>query len=100
MRCAFMLLLAILAAASSFAARAQQPPVMEAMRASLPPTEVVRAKRIDPRVQQPLRFQLSDGSVDLMKAFSLSGFEGIGGVWNIPSQVAPPGTFDARYGQW
>jgi hypothetical protein len=24
-----------------------------------------------------LRFQLSDGSVDLMKAFSLGGFEGI-----------------------
>jgi len=25
-----------------------------------------------------LRFQLSDGSVDLMKAFSLGGFEGVG----------------------
>jgi hypothetical protein len=100
MRCAFILLLAILAAASPFATHAQQPPVMEGMRTSLPRIEVVRVKRIDPRVQQPLRFQLSDGSVDLMKAFSLSGFEGIGGVWNIPSQVVAPGTFDARYGQW
>jgi hypothetical protein len=103
MRRAFILLLSSLAAASPFAARAQQPPVMEpteAMRASLPRIEVVRVKRIDPPVPQLLRFQLSDGSVGLMKAFSLSGFEGIGGVWNIPPQVAPPGTFDARYGQW
>jgi hypothetical protein len=103
MRRAFILLFASLAAASPLAARAQQPPVMqptEAMRASLPRIEVVRVKRIDPAVPQLLRFQLSQGSVDLIKAFSLSGLEGIGGVWNIPAHIELPGTFDARYGQW
>jgi hypothetical protein len=44
-----------------------------------------------------LRFQLSDGSVDLMKAFSLGGFEGVGGAWNLPPTDE---TFDARFGQW
>jgi len=29
-------------------------------------------------------FRLSDDSVDLMKAFSLGGSEGIGGAWKIP----------------
>ena len=103
MRRAFILLFASLAAASPLAARAQQPPVMqptEAMRASLPRIEVVRVKRIDPAVPQLLRFQLSASSVDLMKAFSLSGFEGIGGVWKVPPHIAPPGTFDARWGEW
>jgi hypothetical protein len=44
-----------------------------------------------------LRFQLSDGSVDLTKAFSLGGLEGIGGVWKMPLSDE---TFDARYGRW
>ena len=103
MRRAFILLFASLAAASPLAAGAQQPPVIqptEAMRASLPRIEVVRVKRIDPAVPQLLRFQLSQGSVDLIKAFSLSGFEGIGGVWKVPPHIAPPGTFDARWGEW
>jgi hypothetical protein len=57
---------------------------------------VIRVKPIDPAAPKP-RFQLSDGSVDLMKAFSLGSFEGIGHAWKMP----PIGvTFDARYGQW
>jgi hypothetical protein len=55
-----------------------------------------RVKPIDPAAPM-LRFQLSDGSVDLMKAFSLGGFEGIGGVWKMPLSDE---TFDARYGRW
>jgi hypothetical protein len=51
---------------------------------------------IDPAAPM-LRFQLSDGSVDLMKAFSLGGLEGIGGVWKMPLSDE---TFDARYGRW
>jgi hypothetical protein len=70
-----------------------------AMMATLPRIEVVRVKPIDPAVRK-LRFQLSEGSVDLMKAFNLGGFEGIGGIWEIPPDMALPETFDARYGQW
>ncbi len=69
----------------------------EAMRATLPRIEVVHVKAIDP---VRLRFRLSDSSVDLMKAFSLGGSEGVGGVWEIPPHIALPETFDARYGQW
>src|SRR5436190_11985547 len=71
----------------------------DAMRATLPRIEVLRVKPIDPAVRR-LRFQLSDGSVDLMKAFSLGGSEGVGGVWKIPPHIALPETFDTRYGQW
>jgi hypothetical protein len=56
----------------------------------------VRVKPIDP-VAPKLRFQLSDGSVDLMKAFGLRGFEAVGGAWKIPPTDE---TFDARYGRW
>ena len=58
--------------------------------------EVVRVKPIDPAAPN-LRFQLSDGSVDLMKAFSLGGFEGVGGAWKMPPTDE---TFDTRYGRW
>ena len=68
----------------------------QATTAKLPQIEVVRVKPIDPAASM-LRFQLSDGSVDLMKAFSLGGLEGIGGVWKMPLSDE---TFDARYGRW
>jgi hypothetical protein len=46
---------------------------------------------------QQNKIQLSEGSVDLMKAFSLGGFEGIGGAWKMPPMDE---TFDARFGRW
>ena len=58
--------------------------------------KVVRVKPIDP-MSPKLRFQLSDSSVDLMKAFSLGGFEGVGGAWKMPPMDE---IFDARFGQW
>src|SRR5262249_16329273 len=76
------------AAAWPLAAAAQsttQP--TQATTAKPPQIEVVRVKPIDPAVPK-LGFQLSDGSVDLMKAFSLGGSEGIGG-----------GLEDAAYGR-
>ena len=42
-------------------------------------------------------FQLSDGSVDLMKSRSLGGVDGVGGAWKMPLTDE---TFDARYGRW
>jgi hypothetical protein len=68
----------------------------QATTAKPPQIEVVRVKPIDPAVPK-LCFQLSDGSVDLMKAFSLGGSEGIGRAWKIPPTDE---TFDARFGHW
>lgn len=66
------------------------------MTANLPQIEVVRVKPVDPATPE-LRFQLSDGSVDLMKGLSLGSLEGIGGTWKMPPTDE---TFDARYGRW
>jgi hypothetical protein len=68
----------------------------QATIANLRQIEMVRVKPIDPAAPRP-RFQLSDGSVDLMKSFSLGGFEGVGGSWKLPPT---DDTFDARYGRW
>ena len=81
-------------------------PLAAAAQLTTPPTEattvnpsqikMVRVKPIDPAAPK-LPFQLSDGSVDLMKAFSLGGSEGVGGAWKMPPTDE---TFDARFGQW
>jgi len=54
--------------------------------------EVVRVKPVD---RMPPNLQLSDDLIDLMKDFSLSSAQGIGGAWLRPSTP-----FDERYGQW
>ena len=54
-------------------------PPTQATTVNPPQIKVVRVKPIDPAIPK-LRFQLSDGSVDLMKAFSLGGSGGVGGV--------------------
>jgi hypothetical protein len=69
---------------------------IQATTANPPQIEVVRVKPIDPAAPN-LRFQLSDGSVDLMKSFTLDGFDGVGGAWKMPPTDE---TFDARYGRW
>jgi hypothetical protein len=87
------------------ASATDQGPLSAAAQLATPPTEattvtpqieVVRVRPIDPAVPK-LQFQLSDAAVDLMKAFSLGGFKGIGGVWKIHLSDE---TFDARYGRW
>ena len=69
---------------------------IQATTANPPQIEVARVKPIDPAAPK-LRFQLGDGSVDLMKSFRLDGFDGVGGAWKIPPTDE---TFDARYGRW
>ena len=69
---------------------------IQATTANPPQIEVVRVSPIDPAAPK-LRFQLSDGSVDLMKSRSLGGVDGVGGAWKMPPSDE---TFDARYGRW
>ena len=81
-------------------------PLAAAAQLTTPPTQattvnpsqikMVRVKPVDSAAPK-LRFQLNDGSVDLMKAFSLGGSEGVGGAWKMPITEE---TFDARFGQW
>ncbi|HZD48440.1 MAG TPA: hypothetical protein VE178_06815, partial [Silvibacterium sp.] len=71
-------------------------PPAQATTVNPPQIKMVRVKPIDTAAPK-LRFQLSDGSVDLMKAFSLGGFEGVGGAWKMPPTDE---TFDTRYGRW
>jgi hypothetical protein len=99
-RPSYVVLLASVVAASPLAAPAQEPTMMQqppqAMGGNLPQIDVVRVQRIDPAAPK-FQFRLSDGVVDLMKAFSLDSFEGIGSVWKMEP---PTETFDARYGRW
>jgi hypothetical protein len=87
-----------MAATWSVAAYAQGSATMPATSgttASLPQIEVARVKPVD---RVPPNVRLSDDVIDLMKAFSLSSGEGIGGAWGAP--LRPPTPFDERFGQW
>ncbi len=50
-----------------------------------PQLEVLRVKPVELRAPN---FRLSKGLIDLTKGFSLTGFEGIGGVWKTPPYIA------------
>ena len=93
-----VVLLANLIAALPLLANAQDPRIMhgQAAGAKEPRIEIVRVKRTDSAAPE-FQFRLSDGVVDLMKAFSLDSFEGIGSAWKMEP---PTETFDARYGRW
>jgi len=54
--------------------------------------------RVKPVDRMPPNLRLSDNLIDLMRDFSLSSAQAIGGVWKTP---LPPSTpFDERYGRW
>src|SRR5262249_18488954 len=91
----FISLFGGMAAAWSLAAQAQESATMgttKATTAVLPQIEVARVKPVD---RPPPNLRLSEGLIDLMKDFSLSSAQGIGGAWLRPSTP-----FDERYGQW
>ena len=52
-------------------------------------------KTVDPAASK-YQFRLGDGEVDLLKAFSLDGSDGIGSAWKVPSV----GKFQERFGRW
>jgi len=88
----------IAAAAWSLAAHAQESATMRATEAAtgtLPQIEIARVKPVD---RPPPNLRLSDDRIDLMKDFSLSSAQAIGGAWGIPLRPSTP--FDERYGQW
>jgi hypothetical protein len=94
----FISLFGGMVAAWSLAAYAQESATMgttKATTAILPQIEVARVKPVD---RMPPNLRLSDNLIDLMKDFSLSSAQGIGGAWGIPPR--PSTTFDERYGQW
>jgi hypothetical protein len=95
----FISLFGGVALAWSLAAHAQESATIGANKATtattLPQIEMARVKPVD-RMSQNLR--LSDNLIDLMKDFSLSSAQAIGGAWETP--LPPPTPFDERYGRW
>ena len=86
------------AAAWPLAAHAQESATRratEAATATLPQIEMARVKPVD---ILPPNLRLSNKLIDLMKDFSLSSAQAIGGAWEIPLRPSTP--FDDRYGQW
>jgi hypothetical protein len=64
-----------------------------ATTATVPQIEVARVKSAEKMLPNP---RLSDRPIDLMKDFSLSSAQGIGGAW----ELRPVNAFDERYGGW
>jgi hypothetical protein len=93
----FISLFGGIATAWSLAAHAQDSATMWATKAILPQIEVARVKPVD---RMPPNPRLSDDLIDLMKDFSLSRLQGIGGAWEAPPYTGPANTFDERYGRW
>jgi hypothetical protein len=88
-------LLGAAAAAWPLAAHAQE--TAKATAATVPQIEVARVKSAEEMLPNP---RLSDRPVDLMKDFSLSSAQGIGGAWEAPPYIRPVNVFDERYGGW
>jgi hypothetical protein len=96
----FISLLGGALAAWSLAAHAQESvtmPETNATTSTLPQIKIVHVKPVD---RLPANLRLSDDPIDLMKDFSLSSAQAIGGAWQTPSYIAPAAAFDERYGQW
>jgi hypothetical protein len=96
----FISLFGSVVAAWSLEAHAQQSvtmPETNARTSTLPQIKIVHVKPVD---RMPSNLRLSDDPIDLMKDFSLSSAQAIGGAWQTPPYIAPATTFGDRYGQW
>ena len=74
----------------------EQESVTNATTSTAPQIRIVHVKP----VELPVNFRLSDDPIDLMKDFSLSSAQAIGGAWQTPPYIASAAAFDDRYGQW
>src|SRR5262249_37882488 len=94
----FISLFGGVALAWSLAAHAQESTTIganKATTATLPQIEMGRINLVD---RMPPNLRLSDNLIDLIKAFSPSSAQAIGGAWETP--LPPPTPFDERYGRW
>jgi hypothetical protein len=98
MRSKFISLFGGMAAAWSLAAHAQESATMRATEATTTTLLQIEMARVRPVDRTPPNLRLSDDLIDLMKDFSLSSAQAIGGAWGIPLRPSTP--FDERYGQW
>ena len=99
MRChKFISLFGGVAAAWSFAAHAQDSATTGTTSAPTSTSTQIEVARVKPVERMSSDLRLSDNLIDLMKDFSLSSAQGVGGAWRIPPRASTP--FDARYGQW
>jgi hypothetical protein len=99
MRChKFIILFGGVAAAWSFAAHAQNSATMGTTSAATSTSTQIEVARVKPVDRISPDHRLGDNLIDLMKDFSLSSAQGVGGAWRIPPRALTP--FDARYGQW
>ena len=79
---------------ASFAADAQElMPPTQAATPNEPQIKSVRLKTVDP-VTSTHQFRLGDDEIDLLKASSLDGSDGVGSAWKVPSV----GKFQERFG--
>jgi hypothetical protein len=99
MRChKFISLFGGVAAAWSFAAHAQDSATKGTTKSPTATSTQIEVARVKPVDTMSPDLRLSDNLIDLMKDFSLSSAQGIGGAWRVPPRASTP--FDARYGQW
>jgi hypothetical protein len=101
MRCRkFISLFGGVAAAWSLEAHAQESATMRETNATTSTSPQIKIVHVKPVDRMPPNLRLSDDTINLMKDFSLSSAQAIGGAWETPPYIAPADTFDERYGQW
>ena len=94
----FISLFGGVALAWSLAAHAQESATIGANKATTATLPQIKMARVKPVDRMPPNLRLSESLIDLMKDFSISSAEGIGGAWGVPPRPSTP--FDERYGQW